>query len=81
MVSSTLCNNVDSGSGCMGNQGASPSKAALMIVLFRFCPDYFHKLGFGGFRAPEQAPLQIFIRNGQWRYGCIKRGRHSHQVK
>jgi hypothetical protein len=81
MVSSTLRNNVNSGGGCMGNQGALPGKAALMAVLFGLCPEFFHKLSFSGFGAPEQPPLQIFIRNGQWRYGCVERGRPFHQVQ
>jgi hypothetical protein len=43
IVSSTLLNNVDSESGCMGNQGALPGKAASMTVIFRLCPEFFHE--------------------------------------
>jgi hypothetical protein len=78
MVSSTLRNNVDSGGGRVGNQGALLGKAALMTVFFGLCPEFFQKLSFGGFGAPEQPPLQFFLCNGRWRYGCVERGRHSH---
>ncbi len=81
MVSSPLCNNVDSGGGCVGNKGASPGEAELTTILFGLCPEFFHKLGFGGFGAPEQSPPQIFIGNGRWKHGCVERGRHSHRVQ
>jgi hypothetical protein len=60
MVSSPLHNNVDSGGGHIGDKGALPGKAASMTVLFGLFPEFFHKLGFGGFGAPEQPCPTIF---------------------
>ncbi len=41
MVSCPQCNNVDSGGGCVGDQGALPGKAASMMVLFGLFPEFF----------------------------------------